>query len=57
MSSEKEKFQGFRPYFKEEVLDDKPVPLKDISLMPSTMETIDLALYDWVNEEMIEWQT
>lgn len=52
MSSEKEKFRGFRPYFKEEILDNSPVSLKEVSLMPSTAETIDLALYDWVNEEM-----
>lgn len=52
MSSEKEKFRGFRPYFKEDLLDKDPVPLKDISLMPSSIETIDLALYDWINEKM-----
>jgi len=51
MSSESEKFKGFRPYFKEEPTPSQP-PLKEISLMPSTIETIDRALYDWLNEEL-----
>ena len=50
MASEEEKYKGYRPYFKQT---DEPVripPLKEISLMPSTVETIDYAIYDWLNE-------
>jgi hypothetical protein len=52
LSSEKEKFEGFRPYFKEPTDDSGPVPLKEISLMPSTIETIDYAIFDWLNETL-----
>ena len=52
MSSEKEKFKGFRPYFKEPTGDSSSVPLKEISLMPSTIETIDYAIFDWLNETL-----
>jgi len=51
MSSQKDKFKGFRPYFKEE--DKKTSPeLKEISIMPSTIETIDFAVNDWINETL-----
>ena len=52
MSSEEEKFDGFRPYFKK--VDETPESpeLKEISLMPSTIETIDMALSDWLTEEL-----
>jgi|TARA_R110002110_G_scaffold9831_2_gene48035 hypothetical protein len=50
MASEEEKFKGFRPYFK--TSDAEDVRLKEISLMPSTIETIDRALYNWLDEEL-----
>lgn len=33
------------------------VPLQEISFMPSTIETIDFALYDWLNEKMDVYAT
>jgi len=51
MSSEKEQFAGYRPYFGEERETEDP-NVKEVSLMPSTVETIDFALYDWLNEEL-----
>jgi hypothetical protein len=51
MPSQKDKFKGFRPYFKEE--GEKTTPeLKEISIMPSTIETIDFAVNDWINETL-----
>ena len=52
MASEEEKFKGFRPYFKKVDQKGAKVRLKEISLMPSTIETIDRALYSWLNEEL-----
>jgi len=52
MSSRKEKYEGYRPYFKEGDEKHSDVPLKEIEFMPSTIETIDFALYDWLNEEL-----
>ena len=52
MSSEKEKYDGFRPYFKEGEEGPETPELKEISLMPSTIETIDMALNDWLTEEL-----
>ena len=52
MSSRKEKYDGFRPYFKEGEEDKGSVPLKEVQFMPSTIETIDFALYDWLNEDL-----
>lgn len=53
MPSEEEKFKGYREYFKEPNSWDPnekiKEPLKDILLMPSTIETIDTALTDWLN--------
>ena len=51
MSSEKEQFAGYRPYYGEERETEDP-NVKEVSLMPSTVETIDFALYDWLNEEL-----
>ena len=51
MSSKKEKYSGFRPYYKETQKPKDP-NTQEIKLMPSTIETIDFALYDWLNEEM-----
>ena len=51
MSSKKEKFSGFRPYYKEEDSSKDP-KVQEIKFMPSTIETIDFALYDWLNEEL-----
>jgi len=51
MSSESDKYKGFRPYFKETADPSNP-PLKEISLMPSTIETIDQALFDWLDKEL-----
>ncbi len=50
MSSRKEKYDGLRPYFKEGEEKKDSVPLKEVQFMPSTIETIDFALYDWLNE-------
>ena len=52
MSSRKEKYEGFRPYYKEGDEKHSDVPLKEITFMPSTIETVDFALYDWLNEEL-----
>ena len=52
MSSRKEKYEGFRPYYKEGDEKHGDVPLKEITFMPSTIETVDFALYDWLNEEL-----
>lgn len=49
MSSRKEKYDGFRPFFDEQDLKDGK---KEITLTPSTIETIDFALYEWLNEEL-----
>ena len=51
MSSRKSKYDGFRPYFKDKKKESSP-ELKEIEFMPSTIETVDLALYDWLNEEL-----
>jgi len=52
MSSKKEQFDDdFRPYYPEDKK-SPPTALKEISFMPSTIETIDYALYDWMNEEL-----
>lgn len=52
MSSRKEKYEGYRPYYKEGEKKQGDVPLKEVTFMPSTIETIDFALYDWLNEEL-----
>lgn len=52
MSSRKEKYDGFRPYFKEGEENKGSVPLKEVQFMPSTIETVDFALYDWLNEDL-----
>jgi len=49
MSSKKEQNDDFRPYYPKGDIPSEP-PLKEISFMPSTIETIDFALYDWLNE-------
>ena len=49
--SKKDLYKGYRPYFPGEET-PKDVPLKDITFMPSTIETIDFALYDWLNEDL-----
>ena len=52
MSSKKEPFDDdFRPYFPEEKKATVPA-LKEITFMPSTIETIDYALHEWLNEEL-----
>lgn len=51
MSSRKDKYEGFRPYYKEGSSDSDP-NVQEIKFMPSTVETIDYALYDWLNEEL-----
>ena len=51
MSSKKDKFDGFRPYYDPEG-NGAEKKLQEIKLMPSTIETIDFAIYDWLNEEM-----
>ena len=52
MSSKKDQFDdGFRPYFPEEKKATVPA-LKEITFMPSTIETIDYALHEWLNEKL-----
>jgi len=51
MSSKKEDFDEFRPYYPPAPAKEK-VPLKEVTLMPSTVETIDFALSDWLEEDM-----
>ena len=52
MSSRKEKNEGFRPYYKEGEENSGDVSLKEITFMPSTIETIDFSLNDWLEEEL-----
>jgi hypothetical protein len=52
MSSRKEKYDGFRPYFKEGEEKKSSVSLKEVQFLPSTIETVDFALYDWLNEDL-----
>ena len=49
MPSEEEKYQGYRPYFKEKKEGDNTI--KEMVLMPSTIETIDTAFFRWLDEE------
>jgi len=52
VSSKKDQFDDdFRPYFPEEKK-ATGVALKEITFMPSTIETIDYALHEWLNEEL-----
>lgn len=52
MSSKKDQFDDdFRPYFPEEKKATVPA-LKEITFMPSTIETIDYALHEWLNEKL-----
>jgi len=52
VSSKKDQFDDeFRPFYPKDKKDTKP-SLKEISFMPSTVETIDYALYDWMNDEL-----
>jgi hypothetical protein len=50
MPSEEAKFKGYRPYFKDETTKDNLI--KEMVLMPSTIETIDTAFYRWLDEEL-----
>lgn len=52
MSSKEEDFDGFRPYYQEPPAKTEKKPLREIAFMPSTVETIDFALFDWLNEEL-----
>ena len=52
MSSRKEKYDGFRPYYKEGEENHDSPSLKEIQFMPSTIETIDFALSDWLKEDL-----
>ena len=52
MSSRKEKNEGFRPYYKDGEENSTDASLKEITFMPSTIETIDFALNDWLEEEL-----
>jgi len=56
MPSEEKKYKGYREYFKKQNTWDPneklKEPLKDIFLMPSTIETIDQALFGWLNDEL-----
>jgi len=52
MSSRKGKYEGFRPYFKDTKKKESDPALKEVTFMPSTIETVDMALYDWLNEKL-----
>jgi hypothetical protein len=52
MSSRKDKYSGFRPYYKDTKTPTTTPALKEIEFMPSTIETIDYALHDWLNSEL-----
>jgi hypothetical protein len=56
MASESKKYTGYRPYFVKpndwEVVEPDLAPIKEITLMPSTIETIDYAFHTWINEEL-----
>jgi len=52
MSSRKDKNSGFRPYYKDKKTPASTPALKEIEFMPSTIETIDYALHDWLNDEL-----
>jgi len=52
MSSREENYTGFRPYFDK---DGNPIAnpeLREIKFMPSTIETVDTALHEWLNEDL-----
>tara|TARA_R110000824_G_scaffold21112_14_gene78988 strand:+ start:3843 stop:4754 length:912 start_codon:yes stop_codon:yes gene_type:complete len=61
MPSEEDKYKGYREYFKKpnewDPTEKLTEPLKEIPLMPSTIETIDQALYNWVNEDLNVYTT
>lgn len=50
MPSEEDKYKGYRPYFKEKREGDEKI--KEMVLMPSTIETIDTAFFRWLDEEL-----
>ncbi len=52
MSSRKDKYDGFRPFYKENDEKSDSPPLKEVEFMPSTIETIDFALSNWLSEEL-----
>lgn len=52
MSSRKETYDGFRPYFDSEGNKVEKPALKEVTFMPSTIETVDVALFNWLNEEL-----
>tara|TARA_R100001015_G_C4629618_1_gene190618 strand:- start:842 stop:1711 length:870 start_codon:yes stop_codon:yes gene_type:complete len=52
MSSRKKQYDGFRPYFQDKKPGEETPGLKEVTFMPSTIETIDFALYEWLDEEL-----
>jgi hypothetical protein len=52
MSSKKEQYDGFRPYYPDTPSPTEKKPLREVTMMPSTVETIDFALFDWLNEKL-----
>jgi|7_EtaG_2_1085326.scaffolds.fasta_scaffold04250_3 hypothetical protein len=54
MPSEKEKYAGYREYFRQDEESQNPSlrKLKPRPLMPSTIETIDRALVHWIESEL-----
>ncbi len=52
MSSRKEEYDGFRPYFDSEGKKIEKPALKEVTFMPSTIETVDVALFNWLDEEL-----
>ncbi len=52
MSSRKETYDGFRPYFDSDGNKIEKPALKEVTFMPSTIETVDVALFNWLNEEI-----
>ena len=52
MSSRKKQYDGFRPYFQDRKPGDSTPGMKEITFMPSTIETVDFALYEFLDEEL-----
>tara|TARA_R110002124_G_scaffold116400_9_gene272928 strand:+ start:79342 stop:80211 length:870 start_codon:yes stop_codon:yes gene_type:complete len=52
MSSRNDKYSGFRPYFKDTSPKKEVPPVKEITFLPSTIETVDTALFNWINETL-----
>ena len=52
MSSREDTYDGFRPYFDKDGNKVEKPALREVEFMPSTIETVDVALFNWLNEEL-----